>query len=252
MAEGFQPVVHPGHMIGSDAPKKIRAIIFDLDGTIVDTEILASRIVTEVFGEVGVALTAEDSKAVTGRRFDAALAFLFDRHLDEKVHGGDTAHEAHPDQITRRILTRYRAAIEVEIGTVPGAVEAVKEYSQHYPLALVTGSSHHEVDRVMNHLKIRDCFKCIYAAEDYEWSKPDPDGFNRAIQELGVKPSETLVFEDSTPGIQSALSAGAWVAAITSTNHFGFDQSKAHWHIENFNEIDLKWIQSRGDAMGEG
>ncbi len=210
----------------------IECILFDMDGTIVDTEPTAAATVTSVFAEWGTTILPEDSEYVTGRTWESCFQYLFSKYTIPIPH----------DQAKRHIMDQYRAAIEKKLPTVPGSVEAIQSLARFYPLGLVSGSMRREILWVLNKLKVTSCFQIILGAEDYPRSKPSPDGYIKAMEYLRKPPQACLVFEDSTAGIASGLAAGAWVAAITCTNHFKQVTSGAHIHIPDLTGVTQKWM----------
>lgn len=213
--------------------KRIRAILFDLDGTLIDTEPSAATAICEVFRAWGIQIESSDAEFITGRTWAAASQFLFNKY----------PLPVSAEEASRILIKRYQDEIQKELHLVPGGAQAVQELAPHYPLALVSGSHRREILWALDRLGIRQCFKTILGAEDYPQSKPAPDGYQKAIQALGVTPQEGLVFEDSTPGITSAKAAGLWVVAITGTNHFNQDTSQAHEKIADLRGVNRKWIE---------
>lgn len=211
----------------------IEIILFDMDGTLVDTEKAASKIVHEVFRDWNLQVQPEDAQYVTGRRWDVVFDYLSARYPVPMV--GDALHE--------HVLSRYREALKASLPQVPGAVQAVKNLSEEYPLALVSGSNRSEIFWILEQLGIRDRFKTILGAEDYLRSKPAPDGYLKAMQILGKQGKPGLVFEDSEAGITSAKLADLVVAAVTCCNHFNQDLSQAHHHISDFTGVDREWVK---------
>jgi HAD superfamily hydrolase (TIGR01509 family) len=211
---------------------KIEAILFDLDGTLVDTEPAAARAVQECFTEWGIELAASDAQFVTGRTWATVFEYLFSKYrvpIPEKQAG-------------ELMLERYRKAIETDLVLVPGSVQAVNLLSKDFPLALVTGSNRSEVDWILGKLGIRHHFKTVLCAEDYPKSKPAPDGYDQALKILGKSANRTLIFEDSEAGIASGRAVGAWVIAITGTNHFNQNTEKAHEAIADLSGVSSAWI----------
>lgn len=210
----------------------IDTILFDLDGTLIDTEPSAAKAVAESFLEWGIPIDAKDAQQITGRTWASAFSFLFDKYslpLDRNQAADD-------------IMNRYRKTLEKELHTVPGGVTAVQSLSSQFRLGLVSGSGRKEILWALDRLQIRSHFQVILGAEDYPRSKPEPDGYLLALQLLKSQASQTLIFEDSLAGIQSARSAGAWVVAITSTNHFHQDNTNAHYHIHDLTPVNLEWM----------
>ena len=170
---------------------------------------------------------------VVGQKWEVAFDLLFKKH--QMPLSRDVASQA--------IVDRFKEIVRQELGVVPGVVQAIRSFAGSFRLALVSGSHRDDVLWALRKLGVEQHFELIYGAEDYVHSKPSPDGYLKAMQALGVLPSEALIFEDSVAGLASAEAAGVRSVAITSTNHFGHDQSKAHLHIEHFEEVDADWVK---------
>jgi HAD superfamily hydrolase (TIGR01509 family) len=212
----------------------IKAILFDMDGTLIDTELAAAKAIDSWFKKWGLALDPADAHFVVGRAWNV----VFDR-LFAKVQLPMPREDA-----VRQILETYRATLENELPTVPGAVEAVQALAAHYPLGLVSGSYRAQILWALGKLGILGHFQIVLGAEDYPESKPAPDGYLSAIRTLAVAPAQTLIFEDSAAGITSGLAAGAQVVAITGTNHFQQNIAAAHHHIENLLGVTAEWVRN--------
>jgi len=211
----------------------MKTIFFDLDGTIIDTEKNASLVVKQCLEAWNIRCTQEDIEYVTGRTWESAYDFLFRKYsIPIPV-----------DEAKTIIATSYRKSLEEQLFVVPGSVEAVQSLAQKFPLALVSGSYRSDILWAIRKLGIEGAFKLVLGAEDYHKSKPSPDGYVKASKTLGVSPEHCLVFEDSTAGIESARTAGMWVIAVTSTNHFRQDQSKAHHKIKDFTGVNPEWVK---------
>ncbi len=210
----------------------IDTILFDLDGTLVDTEPAAAKAIHMCFENWGLKIDATDAAYITGRTWASAFDFLF-----KKYKLPVSANEAGEE-----MMQAYRDSLEVHLGIVPGGAAAVNALAGHYELALVSGSNRQEILWALDKLKIRHQFKVILGAEDYPNSKPAPDGYLKALKMLSRQAPNTLIFEDSQPGIASARAAGAWVVAITGTNHFKQDTSHAHHHIPDLRGVSPEWI----------
>lgn len=213
---------------------EISTVIFDLDGTLVDTEPAAARAIEECFGEWGLAIAEKDAQFITGRTWATAFEYLFSRYRIPVARS----------EASQRMMSVYREALKSELKQVPGGADAVRALRSDggYRLGLVSGSSRAEIAFCLDRLGLTGEFELVLGCEDYPCSKPAPDGFAKAIRELGAEPRRTLVFEDSEAGIASARAAGAWVVAIQSTNHFKQDTSQAHLKISDLRGVDAKWV----------
>ena len=211
----------------------IKLIVFDLDGTIIDSELASLQAILDCAKKWGVPVTREDASVVVGQKWDVAFDLLFAKY--EMPLSREAA--------SRAIVDRFKEIVRQELGVVPGAVDAIRDFVGSFRLALVSGSHREDVLWALRKLGVEKHFELIYGAEDYARSKPAPDGYLKALQVLGVSPGEALVFEDSVAGLASAEAAGVRAVAISCTNHFGHDQSKAHLCIEDFGSVNAAWVK---------
>jgi len=174
-----------------------RAVVFDFNGTLSDDEPVLCEIFVHLFEEHGKPLSAQEY-------FDR-LAGLSDPEIVRTWLGRD-----HPDVdavIAERIV-RYRAAV-ADGSTVHEHVrEAVRYAAERVPLAICSGAARAEIEPVVEASGIAACFRAIVTSDDVVEGKPDPEGYLRALELLGVDPAETVVFEDTEAGIASARAAG--------------------------------------------
>jgi HAD superfamily hydrolase (TIGR01509 family) len=212
----------------------INTVFFDMDGTLVDTELAAAKAVKDCFAAWNYEVKPEDAEYVTGRTWEKALEFLFSKYPPTVSHA----------KATDIVLSAYRAKIETDLVVVPGAVECVRDLAQEYPLALVSGSHRCDILSILKQLRLGDTFHTILGAEDYPMSKPAPDGFKKALSLMGAKPESTLVFEDSFAGIESGLAAGLRVCVVTSTNHFGHATERGHYFVPDLRGVNRAWVKA--------
>jgi len=173
-----------------------KALLLDFDGTLVDSERLASDAIENVFRQNQWPFKVVYRDAIVGRTWDAAMATLKQDfpHLDMQV-------------LKKALKSEYKRLRDLGVPLVPGVVPALKELHLHYPLAIVTGSERDEVEDLLVHHGLDRWIHSIYAAGEYPGSKPMPEPYLYAIERLGLKHDEVLAFEDSPAGIQSVISA---------------------------------------------
>ena len=214
---------------------EIQWVVFDLDGTLVDTELTAARVVKQWFTQHSIRVDAEDASLITGVMWSTAAKLLHQKyHLKLPLA-----------EFERELVTSYRNAIQNEVDEVPGAAAFVRSlHAAGIPIGLVSGSARLEILHCLSELGITDLFHVILGCEDYPRSKPAPDGYLKAFGMMNAKPESTLIFEDSSAGVTSGLSAGARVCVIQSTNHFGQSTAGAHWAIPDFRGKSADWLKS--------
>jgi HAD superfamily hydrolase (TIGR01509 family) len=195
----------------------LRAIIFDCDGVIADTEPLHLATFQKVLEEEGIELTREEYYA-------SYLAFD-DRSCFTNVYR-DRGVPLSRDRLTE-LVERKAAFLEPvmreSLHVFPGVVEFIREAWLRYPLAVASGALAHEVELVLQHAGVRTCFQVIVAAEEVVSGKPDPEPFLTACTRLSASqvevfgPHECLAIEDSMPGVRAAHLAGMRCLAVTNT-----------------------------------
>jgi HAD superfamily hydrolase (TIGR01509 family) len=228
------------------AAMAIRGFLFDLDGTLVDSEReTAEAMARALWRGQGIALEPYDRDFIVGRSWVAIYESLAARYPQL----GWTREET----IAHTALLRDEVFAELGVTVLPGA-RAVLRWTQALPRALVTGSSRVEVAQVLPLIGPEAAFGVIVAAEDVARSKPAPDGYRSAAAALGLAPSECLVVEDSVAGIAAGRSAGCLVVACRAGNFAGWDQTAAHCVIDTLDELTPALVGQLdahyGSAMG--
>ena len=221
----------------------LKAIIFDCDGVIANTEPIHLAGFTEVLAEHGIALTKDD--------YLAHYLALDDRGCFTKsfaAHGSPLSQDQ-LQELIRRKAEYVRRAMRTDLTLLPGITEFVQAAADRYPLAVASGALRDEVDTVVNHGGLRKCFRVIVSAEDTPRSKPHPDPFIKALQLLNqtvdedIEPGECLVIEDSIHGVRAAHQAGMRCVAITSS-YPKEKLSEAERVIDSFLDLSLQEVES--------
>ncbi|MDQ6735311.1 MAG: HAD family phosphatase [Nitrospirota bacterium] len=197
----------------------LRAIIFDFDGVIADSEPIHFAVFQRVLGEKGFFLSQEEYYADYLGYDDKGCfaAFL-------ALHGHPVTQET-IDELVGRKAAAYFDYIKEHPVIFPGVCELIHEVAMSHPLAVCSGALRHEIEFILEQAGIRKAFAHITSAEDVIHGKPNPEGFLHALAALNqhgadrfMTPDECLVIEDSLPGIRGAHAAGMKVLAVANTH----------------------------------
>lgn len=184
------------------------AVLFDMDGTLVDTEHLWWQAAAELADELHHALTDSDVPEVLGQAIEHTAAHL------HRV-SGTALSEA---ELADRLGDSFAGKVAAETVPRPGALALLAELRDaHVPTALVSASPRRVVDLVLSTIG-RDWFAVTLAAEDTERTKPAPDPYLAAAARLGLDPAACVAVEDTPTGVASASAAGCAVLAVPSSD----------------------------------
>jgi len=203
------------------------AVIFDMDGVIVDSEPLHEQAFMETFHALGYGDThGVNFKEYLGRSDRAVWNFFMNKHQPSQT----------VEELTDLKEGRLVKVLREREPLFPGVTELIDALSKKYPLAVASGSVHRVIKQVLELRNLKRFFPTVVSSEDVPQGKPSPDIFLRTADLLGVKPSRCCVIEDTTAGIQAGVSAGMTVIAITNT--YPADAlGKAHRIVRSYGEI---------------
>jgi len=215
----------------------LRAIVFDFDGVIANSEPLHFQAFRHVLADEGVTLTEPDYYAhYLG--FDDVGAF----EAIGQRRGAGWSRERIRDLVARKAVRLEELERDVSV-LFPGAADAIRRASDAMPIAIASGARGEEIRRVLDREGLSGCFTAIVAAEDTAVSKPAPDPYLRALALLAparghrLEPSECVAIEDSHWGLESARTAGLRTVAVTNT--YAADLLTADLTIGSLHDMDL-------------
>lgn len=201
-----------------------------MDGVIAQTAPYHIKAWQEVFRKRGVNFTREDFKHYFGRRNDAII----------KGALGDGISQEEIDVIADEKERSFRRRIGQNIRSLPGVIELMTSLPQHgFKMAIGSSTARENIRLITEALGIDKRFQCTIAGRDATEGKPSPQIFLLAAEELGVKPENCIVIEDSVAGVTAAKRAGMLCLAVTNT-HPGTSLSEADHIVDTLTAVSIK------------
>jgi HAD superfamily hydrolase (TIGR01509 family) len=216
----------------------IEAVIFDMDGLLVDSEPVWDRARSSMAAQAGKEWNKDDHKAVMGVSTEEWASYMIQR-LELTI-----SPEGVQAEIVQRMLEMYRERVPY----LPGAVEAVNLAAQHYPTALASGSHPSLIAAVVDDAPMQGKFQVVLSADEVGVGKPAPDVYLETARRLGIPPQQCLCLEDSGNGILAGLRAGMKVVAVPDPR-FAPNQEilgQAHQVLNSLETFSLETIRQLG------
>jgi HAD superfamily hydrolase (TIGR01509 family) len=220
----------------------IEAVVFDLDGLLLDTE--------QVWDEVREALTRERG----GRWHDRAQSDMMGMSSTEwsqYMHDVLGLSEP-PDELNRLVVERMQDRYRDRLPVLDGAVEGVRRLGARWPLGLASSSNRSLIDLALERMGISDLFHAAVSSEEVDRGKPAPDVYLEVARRLEVRPENVVAIEDSASGIRSAKAAGMRVIAIPNP-HFPPPRdvlAKAELVLESLSDLTPGAVESASSRPG--
>jgi len=184
----------------------MKAIIFDMDGVLIDSEPLWRTAERQVFAEVGLDLTDADCELTMGMRTDEVIAYWSARSPWQS---------GPPEEVERRLIERMKTLISERGQPMPGLDHALAlVQNTNLALALASSSSPILIETVLRTLGLTETFDVVRSAIHESYGKPHPAVFLATARELDFPPPECAVIEDSPAGVRAARAAGMRVVAV--------------------------------------
>jgi mannitol-1-/sugar-/sorbitol-6-/2-deoxyglucose-6-phosphatase len=208
----------------------IKAVIFDMDGVLIDSEPYWRLAMIKGFKEVGLNFTDEDCRQTTGMRLKEVIEFWFQRHSITQFSVVDT------NSLILDYLTEFIEKDGKEMLGVSELLNYLK--ANNYKIGLATSSDERFMNTVVTKLKLSVYFDAIVSAQKLQYAKPHPDVFLKCAEALGVLPQQCLVIEDSVNGVIAGKAASMRVIAVPEKEFRAKNEFKiADKLVENLGEV---------------
>ena len=212
--------------------KEQLAVLFDLDGVTIDTEPLYTRSEIRLFGDYGVEIPEEDWPLFRGCSEEA----FFD--LSIARYGITENRDIFIQKGRQYVVDEFKKNIPF----VPGFKNLIGRISAGYITGLVTASPLRILDWIRESKKLDDYFQYIISGEETELNKPHPLPYIEMMDRIGVDPENTVIIEDSLPGLRSALGSGAHVIAMAGSVPIE-KLNIAHFIVDHLDAVTLQLLE---------
>ena len=212
----------------------LKAVIFDMDGVLVDSEPLHAQAERETFAPFGIDVSDEELQRYIGRTSRFLIRDFIDRYrLDVRE-----------EDLYRRHRTNLRTLYE-RVAPIPGALELLREIgASDVKIGLASSTDLDLIRIAVERLAVASFFHALVSGQEVERPKPDPDIFLETARRMGCDPSECVVIEDSRAGVEGAKRAGMACAAFESPHSLNQDVSVADLVIDDLRKLDLERLRS--------
>ncbi len=184
--------------------RRADAVIFDLDGVLVDSEQVCDEVREAFVRERGGRWHANAQREMMGMS-----STEWSRYVSDELGVA-----LPPEEISTKVARRVAEAYRRELPLLPGAVAAVRRLAERWPLGVASSSNRPIIDLVLERAGVADLFAVIVSSEEVDRGKPAPDVYLEATARLGVDPGRSAAIEDSTNGLRAARAAGLGVVAV--------------------------------------
>ena len=212
------------------AHRTIRAVVFDLDGLMFDTEALFFRVASDMLRDRGKVFTIEIMQAMIGRQpGESGRVF-------REMAGLDDA----PEALMAEAKKRFEPLIDSAVAPMPGLLALLDRLQDlNLPLAVATSSGRAYAERLIRGHGLIDRFMFLLCREDVARHKPDPEIYRTAAQRFGLDPSEVLVLEDTPTGLAAAKAAGTFAVGVPHEHSPAADLAGADLRVSSLNDPAL-------------
>jgi len=214
----------------------LKAVIFDMDGVIVNSEPVYEKVELEIFRQLGIDISVSERYAYVGMKTDDMWEVIKQRFAVQQT----------VEELTRLEAEKFREHIKINGGIhpIPGAVELIKElHREGMALAVASSALKEDVYAIIETLDLDRYFSYKVSGCDVENGKPAPDIFLRAVELLGLKPEECVVIEDSENGVRAARAAGIKCVGLKNKGSGIQDLSAADLVVDSLLQLDYSKLK---------
>jgi pseudouridine-5'-monophosphatase len=215
----------------NESPPDLRAVVFDLDGVIANTEDLYEQAGETVLGRRGKTYDAELRERIMGRPVVDAIQIMIDCHsLSDTV-----------DDLMCECADVLERLIATSLAPMPGAVTLVDDlHAANFPIAVATSATPEYADNVLTRLNLKQRFRFILTSADIRCGKPDPEIYLLSAARLGIAPPQMMVLEDSANGCLAAVNAGAFTVAVPNRHTRNHNFAGARFVANTLNDPRIR------------
>ena len=205
----------------------IRAVVFDLDGLMFNTEDIFNHAGREQLKRRGKEMTDELLSRMMGRRAGEAFAIMIEMHeLSESA-----------DELQAECKEIFYGLLDAHLAPMPGLFELLACIELHeLPTGVATSSNRKYLDNILARFELTHRFQITFASEDVRHGKPHPEIYLKAAEHFGIAPAEMLVLEDSEAGSRAAAAAGAHVVSVPHEHSRSHDFSVSNYVVESLHD----------------
>lgn len=215
----------------------VRATLFDMDGLLIDSEILWHKAEVEIFGRLGVPISDDEDRSTKGMYVAEVVRYWYERYPWS---------ESDLEEVVAQLVTRVGDLVQSEGRLLPGAIRAIDLASERGPVALASSTPLALIYRCLDHFNLRERFQSVHSADDEPFGKPHPGVFLTAAASLAASPAQCLVFEDSAAGVLAAKAGRMTVVAVPTLD----DRTEAAFALadlvlDSLDQLTVSWLDEQ-------
>ena len=214
----------------------IEAVVFDCDGVLIDSEPVWERVRRKFVADHGGRWAKDAQDRMMGMSTAEWSAYMSE----------DFGLRLSPRQVADQVIEAMAAEYQTHLPLLPGAVDAVRALSAHWPLAVASSAPRSLIEAVLDAAALRDAFRAAVSSEEVARGKPAPDVYLEAANRLGITPATCVAVEDSSNGLRAASAAGMTVIAVPRPEYPPADDAlqKARLVLDSLTSLTPAAIES--------